>query len=79
MPRANWRTGRNRSTSDWGASPIPIHFPPYNFKHSLTLFSKSFSSFPRSTCLLLVSCSYLALDRIYHSIGVAFPNNLTHR
>ncbi|KAK8529050.1 hypothetical protein V6N13_018191 [Hibiscus sabdariffa] len=30
-----------------GASPAPIRFPPDNFKHSLTLFSKSFSSFPR--------------------------------
>ncbi|KAK8640454.1 hypothetical protein V6N13_008207 [Hibiscus sabdariffa] len=36
-----------RSTSDRGASPAPIRFPPDNFKHSLTLFSKSFSSFPR--------------------------------
>ncbi|KAL2225242.1 UNVERIFIED_CONTAM: hypothetical protein Sindi_3124900 [Sesamum indicum] len=35
-----------RSTSDRGASPAPIRFPPDNFKHSLTLFSKSFSSFP---------------------------------
>ncbi|KAK8503781.1 hypothetical protein V6N13_108783 [Hibiscus sabdariffa] len=31
-----------------GASPAPIRFPPDNFKHSLTLFSKSFSSFPRA-------------------------------
>nr|TKS17466.1 hypothetical protein D5086_0000012900 [Populus alba] len=54
-PRADRRTGRNRSTSDRGASPAPIHFPPDNFKHSLTLFSKSFSSFPRGTCLLSVS------------------------
>ncbi|KAF2282387.1 hypothetical protein GH714_043960 [Hevea brasiliensis] len=37
-----------RSTSDRGASPAPIRFPPDNFKHSLTLFSKSFSSFPRA-------------------------------
>lgn len=28
----------------------------------LTLFSKSFSSFPHGTCLLSVSCQYLALD-----------------
>ncbi|KAJ0977656.1 hypothetical protein J5N97_013130 [Dioscorea zingiberensis] len=28
-----------------GASPAPIRFPPDNFKHSLTLFSKCFSSF----------------------------------
>ncbi|BFG37415.1 hypothetical protein CerSpe_236890 [Prunus speciosa] len=32
----------DRSTSDRGASPAPIRFPPDNFKHSLTLFSKSF-------------------------------------
>ncbi|PHT28041.1 hypothetical protein CQW23_32361 [Capsicum baccatum] len=30
-----------------GASPPPICFLPDNFKHSLTLFSKCFSSFPR--------------------------------
>ena len=28
----------DRSTSDRGASPAPIRFPPDNFKHSLTLF-----------------------------------------
>ncbi|CAN2060351.1 unnamed protein product [Malus fusca] len=39
----------DRSTSDRGASPAPIRFPPDNFKHSLTLFSKSFSSFPRGS------------------------------
>uniref|UniRef100_A0A6N2KL56 Senescence-associated protein n=1 Tax=Salix viminalis TaxID=40686 RepID=A0A6N2KL56_SALVM len=57
----------------------PIHFPPDNFKHSLTLFSKSFSSFPRGTCLLSVSRPYLALDGIYRPIGAAFPNNPTRR
>ncbi|RHN55785.1 hypothetical protein MtrunA17_Chr5g0422031 [Medicago truncatula] len=55
--------------------PAPIRFPPDNFKHSLTLFSKSFSSFPRGTCSLSVSHQYLALDGIYHPIGAAFPNN----
>ena len=68
-----------RSTSDRGASPAPIRFPPDNFKHSLTLFSKSFSSFPRGTCLLSVSRPYLALDGIYRPIGAAFPNNPTRR
>ncbi|PHT26832.1 hypothetical protein CQW23_33562 [Capsicum baccatum] len=58
---------RRRSTSDRGASPAPIRFPPDNFKHSLTLFSKSFSSFPR------------ALDGIHRPIWAAFPNNPTHR
>ena len=65
------------STSDWGTSLALIRFPPDNFKHSLTLFSKSFSYFPRGTCLLSVSHPYLALDEIYRPIGVAFPNNLT--
>ncbi|XLT28643.1 hypothetical protein HN873_059935 [Arachis hypogaea] len=70
---------RRRSTSDRGASPAPIRFPPDNFKHSLTLFSKSFSSFPRGTCSLSVSRQYLALDGIYRPIRAAFPNNLTRR
>ncbi|XLT28966.1 hypothetical protein HN873_060258 [Arachis hypogaea] len=70
---------RRRSTSDRGASPAPIRFPPDNFKHSLTLFSKSFSSFPCSTCSLSVSRQYLALDGIYRPIRAAFPNNPTRR
>src|SRR5262245_3922222 len=78
-PRADRRTGSRRSTSDRGASPAPIRFPPDNFKHSLTLFSKSFSSFPRGTCSLSVSRRYLALDGIYRPIGAAFPNNPTRR
>ena len=67
----------NRSGYDRGASPAPIRFPPGNFKHYLTLFSKSFSSFPRGTCSLSVSHLYLALDGIYRPIRAAFPNNPT--
>ncbi|KAK8670547.1 hypothetical protein V6N13_037165 [Hibiscus sabdariffa] len=78
-PRADRRTGSRCSTSDGGASPAPIRFPPDNFKHSLTLFSKSFSSFPRGTCSLSVSRPYLALDGIYRPIRAAFPNNPTRR
>ncbi|KAC9391497.1 hypothetical protein E3N88_45911 [Mikania micrantha] len=78
-PRADRRTDFHRSTSDQDASPAHIRFPPDNFKHSLTLFSKSFSSFPRGTCLLSVSRQYLALDGIYRPIGAAFPNNPTRR
>ncbi|KAK8631918.1 hypothetical protein V6N13_028695 [Hibiscus sabdariffa] len=78
-PRADRRTGSRRSTSYRGASPAPIRFPPDNFKHSLTLFSKSFSSFPRGTCSLSVSRPYLALDGIYRPIRAAFPNNPTRR
>ncbi|KAK8635105.1 hypothetical protein V6N13_022982 [Hibiscus sabdariffa] len=78
-PRADRRTGSRCSTSDRGASPAPIRFPPDNFKHSLTLFSKSFSSFTRGTCSLSVSRPYLALDGFYRPIRVAFPNNPTRR
>ncbi|KAL2250122.1 UNVERIFIED_CONTAM: Protein TAR1 [Sesamum indicum] len=78
-PRADRLTGSRRSTSDRGESQAPIRFPPDNFKHSLTLFSKSFSSFPRGTCSLSVSRPYLALDGIYRPIGAAFPNNPTRR
>ncbi|KAK8590402.1 hypothetical protein V6N13_057295 [Hibiscus sabdariffa] len=74
-PRADRWTGFHRSTSDRGALPAPIRFPLANFKHSLTLFPKFFSSFPRGTCSLSVSPPYLALDGIYRPIRAAFPNN----
>ncbi|CAF2086585.1 unnamed protein product, partial [Brassica napus] len=73
-PQIDQQTGLLRSASDQDASPAPIRFPPDNFKHTLTLFSKSFSSLPRGTCSLSVSRPYLALDRIYRPIGAAFPN-----
>ena len=43
-------------------------FPFSNFRYSLTLFSKFFSSFPHGTCSLSVSHQYLALDGIYHPL-----------
>ncbi|QHO11913.1 hypothetical protein DS421_15g502410 [Arachis hypogaea] len=82
------RVGRRPESIGGPASPFhirpgriagPIRFPPDNYKHSLTLFSKSFSSFPRGTCSLSVSCQYLALDGIYCPIRAAFPNNPTRR
>jgi hypothetical protein len=48
-----------------------------NFRYSLTLFSKSFASFPHGTCALSVSHQYLALDGIYHPLRAAIPNNST--
>ena len=78
-PRADRRTSRSRSAYGRCASPAPIRFPPGNFKHSLTLFSKSFSSFPRGTCSLSVSRQYLALDGIHRPIWAAVPNNPTRR
>ncbi|KAL0919948.1 hypothetical protein M5K25_009039 [Dendrobium thyrsiflorum] len=78
-PRAEQRTSLSRSASGRDAPLAPIRFPHKNFKHSLTLFSKSFSSFPRGTCSLSVSRQYLALDENYRPIRAAFPNNLTRR
>ena len=56
-----------------------IRFPFNGFTYFLTLFSKSFSSFPHGTCSLSVSCPYLALDGVYHPFWAAFPNNPTLR
>ncbi|KAI3481424.1 hypothetical protein L1887_56149 [Cichorium endivia] len=79
-PRVDRRTGYRRSTSDRDASPAPIRFPPDNFKHSLTLFSKSFSSFPRGTCLLSVSTPVFSLGRNLPPYwGLHSPNNPTRR
>ncbi|KAF8047204.1 hypothetical protein N665_3149s0001 [Sinapis alba] len=78
-PQIDWGTRLLHSTSDRDASLPLIRFPPDNFKHSLTLFSKSFSSLPCGTCSLQVSCPYLALDGIYRLIGTAFQNNPTRR
>ena len=62
-----------------GAPATSNPFPPNNFKHFLTLFSKFFSSFPHGTCSLSVSRQYLALDGTYHLLWAAFPNNPTLR
>ncbi|KAF3615189.1 hypothetical protein FXO37_35618, partial [Capsicum annuum] len=67
------------STSDRRALPAPVRFLPDNFKYTLTLFSKFFSSFSRGTFLLTVCLPYLALDEIHRSIWAVFPNNPTHR
>ncbi|CAN6974178.1 unnamed protein product [Brassica rapa subsp. trilocularis] len=48
--RIDRRTGFLRSASDRDESPASIRFPPENFKHSLTLFSKFFSSLPHAPC-----------------------------
>ena len=45
----------------------------------LTLFSKFFSSFLHSTCLLSVSHQYLALGEVYLPFWAAVPNNPTLR
>jgi len=55
-------------------------FQTFSFQqfHALwTLSSECFSSFPHGTCLLSVSCLYLALDGVSHPLWIAIPNNPT--
>ena len=64
----------NLTKHDW--------FHPLSFQRVqalLTLFSKSFSSFPHGTCLLSVSNPYLAWDEIYHPVCAPIPRNVTLR
>ena len=44
----------------------------------LTLLSKCFSTFPHGTCLLSISCQYLAMDGGYHPICALLPKSVTH-
>ncbi len=69
------RTSKRQSCQeDW------FHSLPFQqFQALLTLFSKSFSSFPHGTCLLSVSSLYLALDEIYHPLCAPIPRNVTLR
>ena len=62
----------NLVKNDW------FHSLPFQrFQALLTLFSKSFSSFPHGTCFLSVSNLYLALDEIYHPLCIPLPRNVT--
>ncbi len=53
--------------------PLPIQ----QFQSLLTLFPKSFSSFPHGTCVLLVSNTYKALDEAYHPLCAPISRNVT--
>ena len=65
---------RQSHQEDW------FHSLPFQqFQALLTLFSKSFSSFPHGTCLLSVSNQYLAWDEIYHPVYAPIPRNATRR
>lgn len=77
----------------WSTKPLPIQLEAqisYTNDYSsttffstisslLTLFSKFFSSFLRSTCSLSVSHKYLALEEVYLPFRAAIPNNPTLR
>ncbi len=76
-PAPSTYTSQQVARISLGAHPNVNRFPLNNFKHFLTLFSKFFSSFPHGTCLLSVSCQYLALEGIYLQVRAAFSNNPT--
>ncbi|KAI5384007.1 hypothetical protein KIW84_071121 [Lathyrus oleraceus] len=79
MSRVDWRTGTNRSTSDRDTSPAPIRFPPDNFKHSLTLFSKSFIIFPSRYLFAIGLSPIFSLGRNLPPDWGCIPNNPTRR
>ena len=53
--------------------------PSYRFQALLTLFPKSFSSFPHGTCLLSVSGQYLALEENYLPFSAPRPKYATQK
>ena len=61
----------------WQEKTAAPSFPPNNFRHFLTLFSKFFASFPHGTCSLSVSSEYLALEGYYLPFCAAVPSNTT--
>mmetsp|Transcript_35355 Transcript_35355/g.83845 ORF Transcript_35355/g.83845 Transcript_35355/m.83845 type:complete len:246 (-) Transcript_35355:482-1219(-) len=77
-PAPRQPAGQGRAFSLGATTPL-IHFPLSNFKHFLTLFPKVFSSFPRGTCSLSVSCQYLALEGMYLPIRTGFSTCPTRR
>jgi hypothetical protein len=78
-------TERTGCAPQRGAQKMPTSntpcnsFPFSDFRHSLTLFSKFFASFPHGTCSLSVSRQYLALEGIYLPLRAAVPSNSTLR
>ena len=74
MRQAITKARRNLTKQHW--------FHPLSsqqFQTLLTLFSKSFSSFPHGTYILSVSNQYLAWVEIYQRICAPIPRNVTHR
>lgn len=73
VPKAH--SSLQQSQQDMWLSSLPFQ----RFQAPLTLFPKSFSSFPHGTCSLSVSSLYLALDEIYHLIYAPIPRSVTLR
>jgi hypothetical protein len=68
------KANNNLKTENWFHS-----LPSHRFQALLTLFPKSFSSFPHGTCLLSVIGLYLALDDNYRPISAPLPKYATLR
>jgi hypothetical protein len=65
------------ATQTSAASDYPPTTSDSTISSLLTLFSKFFSPFLRSTCSLSVSHKYLALEEVYLPFRAAVPNNPT--
>jgi len=64
----------------WRHARLHLRSLPFRqFQALLTLFSKSFASFPHGTCSLSVSDHYLALEGVYLPLWIGLPNNPTLR
>ena len=55
----------------------PIRLQSIRFHVLLNSLFKVLFNFPHGTCSLSVSCSYLALDGVYHPLWTALPSNPT--
>ena len=73
-PRAADKAGATHTSA---ASDYPPITSDSTISSLLTLFSKFFSPFLRSTCSLSVSHKYLALEEVYLPFRAAVPNNPT--
>jgi hypothetical protein len=74
-PRKRQETLRSSRSSFGKSNTLPLG----GFTHSLTLSSEFFSTFPRGTCSLSVSWSYLALGGVYLPLWAALSSNPTPR
>ena len=78
LKRLRCITGMSRQASHSLTKPDWLHSLPFQQVQALlTLFPKSFSSFPHGTCSLSVSNRYLAVDGIYHPLCAPVPRNVT--
>lgn len=68
------------SPVEFSGFAVQLHpFTSERFHALFTLSSKYFSTFPHGTCSLSDSCTYLALDGVYHPLWAAISNNPTQR